>query len=601
MLPTKNFQGVKFFLRNAAKEFSFTEGTLILSHWELLFYSKDGKLDLTETYNSVALMEKRKDQSNIFVEFFFKNFKNWIIALPDEATLEEFSKWWSQFTAPKGGGGLEDNVPAFNHNVMPYEIEEEGWDTYHAERDLQRLFMLIDDKDNMWRITDINRDYTVCESYPALTALPKNFDETTLRAAAEHRDLCRFPGFSWIHPTKHTVIVRCSQPLSGRLGNIRNEEDEKLIEEIFQTNPKKPISVNKIIDARPFSNAVANRYKGAGFETKEFYQGCDIEFMDIENIHTMRQSLDKVRRLVRSLSTNDTSSIWLSRLEATGWLGHIHLCLKATVRIAKALGNGVSVLVHCSHGWDRTAQLSALAQIILDPHYRTLRGFEMLVEKEWVSFGHRIRDRAGHLPATEENDEESPIFPQFLDCVYQMMVQFPTQFGFNEQFLIAILDGFYDCRCGTFLSNSEKEKKELKLREKTLSLWTVLNHAKNIGKYQNPLYDPLQILPFLPISATPNRIVFWSTLYERSESLLSPPPSYVAAQRVLTLKDLMQHAEAKASHAKRTIDELTSELKGKDEIINFLLQKSGLTLESVQRQLDASSGGSTTTSNSEKQ
>ena len=36
---------------------------------------------------------------------------------------------------------------------------------------------------------------------------------------------------------------------------------------------------------------------------------------------------------------------------------------------------GVSVLVHCSDGWDRTAQTCALASLLIDPYYRTLHGF----------------------------------------------------------------------------------------------------------------------------------------------------------------------------------------------------------------------------------
>ena len=36
---------------------------------------------------------------------------------------------------------------------------------------------------------------------------------------------------------------------------------------------------------------------------------------------------------------------------------------------------GGSCLVHCSDGWDRTAQLTSLAQIMMDPHYRTQDGF----------------------------------------------------------------------------------------------------------------------------------------------------------------------------------------------------------------------------------
>ena len=54
-----------------------------------------------------------------------------------------------------------------------------------------------------------------------------------------------------------------------------------------------------------------------------------------------------------------------------------------------------SVLVHCSDGWDRTAQLAATAQIILDPYYRTLEGFAVLVEKDWCSFGHKFHERLG--------------------------------------------------------------------------------------------------------------------------------------------------------------------------------------------------------------
>ena len=37
----------------------------------------------------------------------------------------------------------------------------------------------------------------------------------------------------------------------------------------------------------------------------------------------------------------------------------------------------VNVVVHCSDGWDRTAQTCSLASIILDPYYRTIHGFQV--------------------------------------------------------------------------------------------------------------------------------------------------------------------------------------------------------------------------------
>lgn len=64
------------------------------------------------------------------------------------------------------------------------------------------------------------------------------------------------------------------------------------------------------------------------------------------------------------------------------------LVLQAAVKIARLIDKKKSsVLVHCSDGWDRTTQLVALTQLVLDPYYRTIEGFEVLIEKEWLAFG----------------------------------------------------------------------------------------------------------------------------------------------------------------------------------------------------------------------
>ncbi|CUF93018.1 myotubularin domain-containing protein, putative [Bodo saltans] len=55
--------------------------------------------------------------------------------------------------------------------------------------------------------------------------------------------------------------------------------------------------------------------------------------------------------------------------------------------------NGRLVLLHCTDGWDRTSQVSALSQLLLDPHYRTVSGFVDLIEKDFVAFGHPFRRR----------------------------------------------------------------------------------------------------------------------------------------------------------------------------------------------------------------
>ncbi|CCW66667.1 unnamed protein product [Phytomonas sp. Hart1] len=52
------------------------------------------------------------------------------------------------------------------------------------------------------------------------------------------------------------------------------------------------------------------------------------------------------------------------------------------------------VLLNCSDGWDRTPQVSALTQLLIDPYFRTVEGFCVLLEKDFVAFGHPARWRA---------------------------------------------------------------------------------------------------------------------------------------------------------------------------------------------------------------
>lgn len=47
-------------------------------------------------------------------------------------------------------------------------------------------------------------------------------------------------------------------------------------------------------------------------------------------------------------------SAFLSGLENSGWLKHIRSILETAWFITRAVSNGVSVVVHCSDGWDQT-------------------------------------------------------------------------------------------------------------------------------------------------------------------------------------------------------------------------------------------------------
>lgn len=154
---------------------------------------------------------------------------------------------------------------------------------------------------------------------------------------------------------------------------------------------------NLIVDARPTVNAFAMQAVGLGSENMDNYKFATKAYLGIDNIHVMRDSLNKV---IDALKESDVTPLGPNRdqLARSGWLKHIGGILEGARLITRQVGLTHShVLIHCSDGWDRTSQLSALSQICLDPYFRTLEGFMVLVEKDWLSFGHMFRHRSGHL------------------------------------------------------------------------------------------------------------------------------------------------------------------------------------------------------------
>lgn len=64
----------------------------------------------------------------------------------------------------------------------------------------------------------------------------------------------------------------------------------------------------------------------------------------------------------------------------------------------------------------------------------------------------------GHGEDKATDGERSPVFVQFIDCVWQVLHQHECHFEFNSSLLVTILDELYSCRFGTFLYNSEKQR-----------------------------------------------------------------------------------------------------------------------------------------------
>ncbi|RAK86123.1 phosphatases II [Aspergillus costaricaensis CBS 115574] len=348
--------------------------------------------------------------------------------------------------------GRIDKLYAFSYRPPPPEQKFNGWELYNPSKEWARQG--VDQAGSGWRISQLNTDYGFSATYPALLPVPSAISDNTLNHAGKYRSRARVPVLTYLHPVNNCSITRSSQPLVGVRQN-RSIQDEALLAAIFSTsrserplasftppgfdsdssnstpgnasrshmladltvpddledellspvreNPEGKAQVygaqqhNLIVDARPTVNAFAMQAVGLGSENMDNYKFATKAYLGIDNIHVMRDSLSKV---IDALKDSDVTPLGPNKdqLARSGWLKHISGILDGARLIARQVGLQHShVLIHCSDGWDRTSQLSALSQICLDPYYRTMEGFMVLVEKDWLSFGHMFRHRSGHL------------------------------------------------------------------------------------------------------------------------------------------------------------------------------------------------------------
>uniref|UniRef100_A0A665V1W2 Myotubularin-related protein 2-like n=1 Tax=Echeneis naucrates TaxID=173247 RepID=A0A665V1W2_ECHNA len=418
---------------------------------------------------------------------------------------------------------LSHSLPLFAF-LYKEHFPVDGWKVYDPIAEYKRQGL----PNESWTISKINSGYELCDTYPSIIVIPTNLTDEDIQQVAVFRAKHRIPVLSWIHPETQATIVRCSQPLVGP-SDHRCKEDERFLQIIMDANAQSHKLT--IFDARQSSVAITNRAKDGGYESESFYPNVELNFLEIPNIHVMRESLRKLKDVV--YPTIDDAH-WHSAIDQTHWLEYIRV--KTAAKIADKLESGkTSVVIHCSDGWDRTSQLTSLAMLMLDSYYRTLRGFQVLVEKEWISFGHKFAARVGHGDENHANSERSPLFVQFIDCVWQMTQQFPAAFEFNELFLVTMLDHLYSCLFGTFLFNSEEERD---VQTKTVSLWSYINSQPD--DFTNPFYVDYQYHVLYPLVSS-RHLELWTGYYARwNPHMRSQVPMHQTLKELLILRAELQ-------------------------------------------------------------
>lgn len=309
-----------------------------------------------------------------------------------------------------------------------------------------------------------NQNYIFCPSYPLDLIIPKQLSEKDICQISKFRSKGRIPVLTYISKNGK-LLFRSSQIQSG-LFSKRSTEDEMMVYFIGEPTKKKNNIYFKsltdgqkellkkdvtICDARSKMAAVGNTFMGRGYEKEKFYKNIKLSFHNIANLQGVKSSFEYIIGTKKKIKERG----FFKTLGNSLWYEHISDILEFSEDIAKLLfGKTFNVLLHCSDGWDRTSQVSALVQIFMDKKNRSLKFFLKLVEKDFSDFGFQFSKRGGHLNDDKLNyeirygsdknifsfkkipyEKESPIFVQFLDCVRQMVIQRPDEFEFGLDFI----------------------------------------------------------------------------------------------------------------------------------------------------------------------
>ncbi|XP_073521794.1 myotubularin-related protein 9-like [Phyllobates terribilis] len=372
---------------------------------------------------------------------------------------------------------------------------------------MENFYHKLKNETDAWRLSGVNENFKVCPSYPEKIIVPASCSDNNLKRAASFRQSRRFPVLSYYHPRSKTVLLRSAQPLVGP-NHHSCEDDEMLLNAALMGQSR-----GFIIDIRTEQEAKQARSAGGGTENKDRYQKWSVLHRPLERGQALQSSL--TRLVGTCYQTYLGRNHWLSKLQLSQWLSHIKEALSTAGLAAECIERErTCVLIHGDEGANNTLLVTSLAQLILSPDCRTMVGFQDLIEREWLQAGHPFQLRCARSGwAQGRFQQESPNFLLFLDCCWQLTRQFPMAMEFNEKLLCALATHAYSSEYGTFLCNNEKERYIYKVREKTHSLWGILNNFRQRNHLANRVYErnPIAIWP----SVAPQSIQLWEGFFLR--------------------------------------------------------------------------------------
>ncbi|KAK9887578.1 hypothetical protein WA026_023384 [Henosepilachna vigintioctopunctata] len=338
-----------------------------------------------------------------------------------------------------------------------------------------------------WRISDVNQNFRTSHMLVESLIIPQSLTDSALTQAVEHfRNRCG-PVWVWGTPLG-AALVRMADLLPTITDRI---QENTVLEHIRRSHPdKKPPYLFDLSRECPSPKDVYNSY---------------LKLRDL-----------CVPESTRQFKQQDFKFYGL--LDNSKWLTFVSICLSKSLEAAELLSTHNSTIVlQEGNGTDMNCVISSLVQIILDPHFRTKYGFQSLIQKDWVAMGHQFAYRLSHI--LDKEVEFCPLFLLFLDCVWQLLQQFPMAFNFSETYLTTLWDSVGISIFDTFLFNCEHDRVLAETGQDKLVLrsvwdWSRQFNERDIAFFCNPLFQDTFTEKLKPKTET-SALGIWNQCYFR--------------------------------------------------------------------------------------
>lgn len=319
-----------------------------------------------------------------------------------------------------------------------------------------------------YKVASTNEGYEICENLPQYFVVPVSLpDELILEFKGKG-----IPIWCWSCPNGCALM---------KMSPLPKEQDEGIS-----------------LQHKEFLDGIENIIHRPPYEVT-IYEDLSVSLPSLQEIQTAYNRFKQLFYIDNRTEYWDSDVKWFSALESCNWLEIIRQCLKKAVEVSQYLEvENTNVVLKEENASDLCCVISSLIQVMMDPHCRTKLGFQSLIQKEWIIGGHCFLDRCNHLRKNDK--DEVPVFLLFLDCVWQLVQQYPVAFEFTETYLTVLSDSVYIPIFSTFFFNSPFQKdthhlagESQEVQSKALSFhsvwnWPVQFDAKAQALFHNPLF-----------------------------------------------------------------------------------------------------------------